>query len=249
MAYEIKINAFQGPFELLFYLIEKNELDIYHIPIAEITGQYLDYLDQMETMDLEITSEFLVMAARLLAIKAKMLLPKPVLNFDDSGDEDIDPRQELVNQLLEYKMFKEIAHYLKEKEQTSGRIFSRTIDPEELMEQFAIGKNQLKNLSISSLAKAFNQVIARLEQEERVEQIEIDEYSIEAKMAEITKKLFLQINGVRFFQLIGEGATIKEVVITFLALLELTRLQQIIVEQINPLGDIFIFRNTVDGRD
>ncbi|MBS4026747.1 MAG: segregation/condensation protein A [Clostridia bacterium] len=249
MAYEIKINAFQGPFDLLFYLIEKNELDIYNIPIAEITEQYLEYLDQMETMDLDITSEFLVMAARLLAIKAKMLLPKPIRDFDNQCDEELDPRQELVNQLLEYKMFKEIAHYLKEKEQSSGKIFSRAIDPEELMEQFAIGKNQLKNLTLSSLAKAFDQVIARLEQEERVVKIEIDEYSIETKMAEITKKLFLQPNGVQFFQLFGEGATIKEVVITFLALLELTKLQQIIVVQINPLGDIFIFRNTVDGRD
>jgi segregation and condensation protein A len=249
MAYEIKINAFQGPFDLLFYLIEKDELDIYNIPMAEITGQYLDYLDQMETMDLEITSEFLVMAARLLAIKAKMLLPKPVRRVDEDGDEEIDLRQELVNQLLEYKIFKEIADYLKEQEKTTDRLFFRAVDPEELMEQLAIGKNQLKNLTTASLAKAFNQVLARLEQEERTAQIEIDQYSIEDKMAEITKKLFLQADGIRFRQLFGEGASVKEVVITFLAMLELTKQQQIFVEQINPFGDIFIFRNTVNGRD
>lgn len=247
MAYEIKIEAFQGPFDLLFYLINKNEVDIYDIPIAEITGQYLAYLKQMETMDLDVTSEFLVLAAKLLAIKAKMLLPKPPKDLLEDQEEELDPREELVNQLLEYKMFKEVAHYLKEQEQYSGKIFSRNIDPEELIEELGLNNKQLTNLSLSGLARAFNQVLTRLEQEDKVAEVEIEEISIENKMAEITKKIFLNPNGIRFSQLFNEKITVRELVVSFLAILELSKLQQIFLEQINPLGDILIFRNVKEN--
>ena len=112
MAYEIHLAAFDGPFDLLLHLIQKNEIDIYDIPIAEITAQYLEYLAQMEALDLEIASEFLVMAATLLAIKARLLLPKPPPELLDDADEAYDPRQELVRDLLEYKRIKEAAGLL-----------------------------------------------------------------------------------------------------------------------------------------
>ncbi len=241
MAYEIKINAFQGPFDLLFYLLDKDEINIYDIPIAQITEQYLHYLEEMEIMDLEVASEFLLLAAKLLSIKAKMLLPKPIK--DQLVDhEEVDPRDELVNQLLEYKMFKEISHYLKEQEQYTGQTFTRAIDIEEMVEKYG-GNIQLKNLNVNALSKAFASVLANLNKEELVAEVTLEEISIEKKMEELTRRLFISPGGLRFSQLFSKDKNIKEVVITFLALLELTKIQQVYLSQNHLFGEIIIMRN------
>ena len=118
MAIPVKINVFEGPLDLLLHLIEKNKIDIYDIPIVEITAQYMEYLKSMETEDLNVMSEFLVMAATLLEIKAKMLLPAEV---DEEGEE-IDPREDLVQKLLEYKMYKYMSYELKDRLSVSGKV-------------------------------------------------------------------------------------------------------------------------------
>ncbi|HWI55555.1 MAG TPA: segregation/condensation protein A, partial [Desulfobacteria bacterium] len=112
MAYQIKLQVFEGPFDLLFHLIEKNEVDIYDIPIAKITEQYVEYIKNMQMLDLEVASEFLVMASTLLSIKARMLLPKPPKEDPELDEEDADPRDLLVEKLLEYKKFKVMAEFL-----------------------------------------------------------------------------------------------------------------------------------------
>lgn len=242
MAYEIKINAFQGPFDLLFHLLDKEEINIYHIPIAQITEQYLEYINQMEILDLDVASEFLLMAARLLSIKAKMLLP-PAPREETEDEELIDPREELVSQLLEYKMFKEIAEHLKEKELYFGKMFSREIDLDEMLQQYA-GKTQLKNLTLAGLSEALARVIKRAkEQEEKYTEVEFEEITIESKMSDITKKILLKPTGILFSQLFDDITCVKEVVVTFLAILELTKINQILIEQTSIFSDILILRN------
>jgi segregation and condensation protein A len=121
MSYNFKLQVFEGPLDLLLHLIQKQEIDIYDIPVAEITDQYLSHLWAMEQLDLEVTSEFLVMAATLLSIKAKMLLPKPPLQ-DENAEETIDPREELVLRLLEYKRYKEAAEKFRQMEKEQSRV-------------------------------------------------------------------------------------------------------------------------------
>lgn len=129
MAYQIKLEVFEGPFDLLFHLLEKNEVDIYDIPIAKITEQYLGYITAIQILDLEVASEFLVMAANLLAIKARMLLPKPPVE-DEEALEEYDPRDELVEKLLEYKKFKVMADFFQEKETLMNRVYTRQNEEE-----------------------------------------------------------------------------------------------------------------------
>lgn len=134
MPYEVKIPVYEGPMDLLLQLIDDNEVDIYDIPIALITQQYLDYLNLAEEMDLELTSEFVLMACTLLSIKAKMLLPKPP-KIEEEEDE-IDPRQELVDKLLEYKLFKEKAEVFKSMETKQAMVFTREVDEVKLLQEF-----------------------------------------------------------------------------------------------------------------
>ncbi|MDW7674529.1 MAG: segregation/condensation protein A, partial [Bacillota bacterium] len=206
-----------------------------------ITDQYVLYIKEMEILDLDVASEFLVMAAKLIAIKARMLLPKSPLADNEDGEE-IDPREELVNQLLEYQMFKEIAGYLKQQERYSGQIFKRNMDPEEMMELYG-GKAKLKNLTLKGLTEAFNRVLNQLNREDSYTEINVEEITIEVKMQEIIKKLFLNENGVRFSELFSSNSSVREVVVTFIALLELAKSQQLTLEQNTLFGDIILLRN------
>lgn len=240
MAYQIKLEVFEGPFDLLFHLIEKNEVDIYDIPIAEIADQYLAYITQLQQMDLDVASEFLVMAASLLAIKARMLLPKPVkeLNGEEEGP---DPRDELVERLLEYRQFKQVADFLKEREKFQGKVFTRT-NEEEMFSAFFSEEDPLEGIQMTDLITALQEVLNRVEEEVAQLDVPREEYSIRDKMREIVRRLVFFPNGVPFSQLFLKKNTSRvEVVVTFLAMLELIKQKKIHMHQSRIFSEITVF--------
>ncbi|MGI6064995.1 MAG: segregation and condensation protein A [Bacillota bacterium] len=240
MKYHVKLEVFEGPFDLLFHLIEKNEVDIYDIPIAEITRQYIEYMDSMQKLDLELASEFLVMAATLLSIKAKMLLPKePKPMGCDSNDTGVDPRDELVDRLLEYKKYKIMAEYLGSLEAKQGKVFARPNDMESFISLFD-DTNPLEGLTLLDLVKALQEVWTKKEHEEQFQEIPREEISIKEKMDEIIDILD-HSQGVSFQALFAHQAGRTEIVVQFLALLELVRLQMVTVRQSATWGEIMIF--------
>lgn len=240
MSYQISLPIFEGPFDLLFHLIEKNEVDIYDIPIAHITAQYLDYIQTMQKMDLDVASEFLVMAANLVAIKAKMLLPKLPKETAEQESE-IDPRDELVERLLEYKKFKCVADHLKEREKSWERVYTRP-NEDEMYLQFFSEENPLEGIEMINLMDALKDVLDRLDEKEFVGEVQREEFSIRDKMKEINRRLVFQPNGIVFKELFRGRTTRVEVVVTFLALLELIKLRRIQVYQSKLFGEIMIYR-------
>jgi len=241
LVYQIKLAVFEGPFDLLFHLIEKNEVDIYDIPIAGITEQYLEYLATMQMLDLELASEFLVMAATLLSIKARMLLPKPPVEADEEGEEFTrDPRDELVERLLEYKKFKQLAEFLKERETCQEKVYTRPNEEEMFVHLFS-EENPLEGISLDNLMEALKEVLERAAEEELAGEITRDEVTIRDKMKEIMHRLFFQPKGIAFRDMFRQRATRVEVVVTFLALLELIKLGKARVHQSKSFGEIMIY--------
>ncbi len=245
MGYQIKLEVFEGPFDLLFHLIDKEEVDIYDIPVARITDQYLEYISSLQSLDLEVASEFLVMAATLIQIKSRMLLPKPP-KAEVTGEVEVDPRDELVARLLEYKKFKAAALILKEREQSQGLTYTRPVNVEEYINAFA-EKNPLKGLTLSDLLSALQEILNRVEVEETVQQIPREEVTIRDRMREISRRLFLAKTGISFQELFKGPRTRTDVVVTFLALLELIRLGKVTVHQRNNFSDMVIFRCQVES--
>lgn len=236
--YQIRLENFEGPLDLLLHLIEKNELDIYDIPIAQITDQYLDYVNEAKNFDLDIASEFLVMAATLLAIKAKMLLPKPP-KLDNEGLEE-DPREELVARLIEYKQYKQAAQYLQEKEKDMSNIFVRDIDESMIIKDFQ-PVNPVSNVSLQDLLKHFKGILDRASELVPVFELEKEEIAITQCMAWVLDGLSAQPQGLSFKELFPKGATRLHLVMTFLALLELIKQNKIRCRQDRVFGDIQIF--------
>ncbi|WP_227766111.1 segregation and condensation protein A [Zhaonella formicivorans] len=239
MSYHITLDVFEGPLDLLLHLIQKQKLDIYDIPIAQITEQYLAYLSAMQQLDLEVASEFLVMAATLLAIKAKMLLPRKAAEPEEAGEEPEDPREELVQRLVEYQKFKEAASLLKNKEVRQAQVFFRPLD-QEILEKALKQINPLENVHLNDLLGALQKVLAEAPQEETHE-ISKEEITIVDKMDYISKLLEREQGGVIFQNLFPPGTSRLEIVITFLALLELIRLQKAAVNQSSSYGPLWIY--------
>lgn len=240
MVYNISLEIFEGPFELLFHLIEKNELDIYDIPIVSITDQYLDYLTKAEELDLELTSEFLVMAATLLSIKAKMLLPKPPKNTETDSEEYTDPRDELVERLIEYKKFKAAANFLQEKASIMNSVYWRNIDEVQLIKEFG-QSNPVENLSLLDIFQAFQQVLKRAEEEKKVFILPRDEITIGQQTKFIMSTLGKDNQGISFNNFFGNDVSRIEIIVTFLALLELFKQGKIIIRQKNIFEEIKIY--------
>lgn len=241
MPYQIKLPVFEGPFDLLFHLIEKNEVDIYDIPIAKITEQYLEYITAMEMMDLEVASEFLVMAATLLSIKARMLLPKPpVITEDEDFEEEGDPRDALVEKLLEYKKFKILAEYLHEKEDTMSCVYTRENEEEMFIHLFS-EENPLEGISMDSLLAALQEVLDKAAENEVTGVISRDEVTIKDKIKEIMTRLFFHTDGMAFKDLFGSKITRVEVVVTFMAILELIKMGKIRAYQSKSFGELMIY--------
>ncbi len=240
MKYQIKLEVFQGPFDLLFHLIDKNEIDIYNIPIAEITRQYLEYLEEMKNLDLEIASEFLVMAATLLSIKAKMLLPKPSKAGEKINEMEEDPRNELVEKLLEYKEFKILADLLHEQAEKQGKVFFRPNEEESFIALFT-DINPLDGVTLEDLTIALKAVLAKTAKQDFIKEIPREEITIKKKMEEITRLLESSRQGISFFEIFSHHVARVEIVVLFLALLELIRIQSIRVSQPVSCGDIIIY--------
>ncbi len=236
MTYKVKLEIFEGPLDLLLYLIKKDEINIHDIPIAKITNQYLQYLDFMKMLDLNIAGEFLVMAATLMHIKSKMLLPQEEL---EQMEEEIDPRQELVKKLLEYKRFKEAASRLQDAEKRQKETFTRTV-PENIPEGTDLDEKYFE-ASIFDLISAFKRVLKEIPKETFYEVIK-DEVTVSDKMHEIFH-LLVKEEVLSFFNLFKDAKSKIEIIATFLALLELIRMKEVFVRQDKPFGDIMIIRN------
>ena len=233
MAISVKLEAFEGPLDLLLHLIEKNKIDIYDIPIVDITAQYLDYIKQMQREDMNVMSEFLVMAATLIDIKRKMLLPKEV---NEDGEEE-DPRAELVQKLLEYKMYKYASLELKDMNLDAGKNYYKpaTIPKEVLEYKEEIDPAEvIGDVTLAKLNEIFTQVMKRT-----VGTIEKDEVRIEDKMDDIRASI-RGLKGINFKTLLEIQATKINIIVTFMAILELMKVGDITIRQDELFGDIII---------
>ena len=238
MAYKTKLNIFEGPLDLLLFLVKKERIDIYDIPIAKVTEQYLEYLELMKMLDLDIAGEFLVMAATLMHIKSKMLLP-PDEKEDLLGEEE-DPREELVRRLLEYRKFKEAAGKLQEMYDGHKKLFVHKgagdqgkIVAEDGTEYF--------EASLFDLIGAFKKVLNEVPKETFHEAIK-DKYSVGDKIHTIYHRLAKEPRAY-FTSLFKDARNKDEIIVTFLAVLELIKLREIIIVQKDFFGEIEIIRN------
>lgn len=231
---KFKLEVFEGPLDLLLHLIEKNKVDIYDIPIVEITDQYLEYIRAMQKDDMNIMSEFLVMAATLLDIKCRMLLPKPV---DEEGVEE-DPRTELVEKLLQYKLYKYMSYELKDRQMDAQHtLYKKPTVPEEVMAyRPPIDYEELVgDMTLTKLHEVFRSIVKR--QENRVDpirnkfgRIEKDEVNLDAKKMFIEKYLY-EHHRTDFKELLEKQGSRMEIIVTFLIILELMKIGKISVEQ------------------
>ncbi|WP_024834321.1 segregation and condensation protein A [Ruminiclostridium josui] len=242
----LKLDNFEGPFDLLFHLFEKNQVDIYDIPISSITDQYLDYLYTMQQLDLEVASEFLIMAATLLHIKSKTLLPSK----KEEKQEEQDPREELVRRLVEYKRYKEFTKELKEMEKKWDRVTFRLpeaidlpvreeimeIDPQVLRQQYIaiLNRNKKKiNLGAKNITKL----------------VEHEKVSLRSKMREVIKQLIHRVS-FKFSELFSFKTKSKtEVVTGFMAILELAKMKKVKIVQNQQFSDIHVISNAENEKE
>lgn len=234
-AYHVRLGLFEGPLDLLLHLIKKNEINIYDIPIALITAQYLDYLDAVRSLNLNVAGEFLVMAATLLKIKSKLLLPKE--EGEREEDDGPDPREELVRQLLEYKQFKEAARQLDDRERLWRDMFGKEPVP---VQPGAPQPVLLDHLTLFDLVDALQDVIARLPRE-RVLEIIPDHLTVRDRMNVILERLE-GLDSITFVSLFEGECRRVVVIVTFLALLELIRINVVRVLQPEMFGPILVTR-------
>ncbi len=234
-AYSVKIAAFEGPLDLLLHLLKQNKIDIYDIPIAEITKQYLDYLEIMKDLNLEIASEFLVMAATLIYIKSRMLLPPP--EEPDQGEEQEDPRAGLVQRLLEYQAFKEMSVEFRDREDIWSNSFAKPPMAEEKGE--AEPEPMLFDVNLFDLMGALRKIISRVPPETLT--ISRETLTVQDKISLILDRLEAA-QTIRFADLFTDDHSRLHVIVTFLALLETLRLGLARTYQDKDFGAIFIMR-------
>ncbi len=246
MALSVKLQVFEGPLDLLLHLIDKNKIDIYDIPIVEITDQYLEYIRQLETEDMNVMSEFLLMAATLLDIKCKMLLPREV---NEEGEEE-DPREELVQKLLEYKMYKYMSFELKDRQMDADRSYFKppTIPKEVAAYQPPVDYDALfADVNLRRLHEIFQAAMKRKEDKidpirSQFGKIEKDEINMDEKLEYIQNYIRLH-KTFSFRKLLEKDCNKMEIVITFLTILEMMKMGQITIEQDNLFDDIMITSN------
>jgi segregation and condensation protein A len=237
MSYKIKLELFEGPLDLLLYLVKKDHLNIYDIPIAKVTEQYLQYIELMKLLDLNIAGEFLVMAATLIQIKSKMLLPA---EENQQAQEEEDPRQELIKRLLEYEKFKEIAQNLREREVNQQEIFKRPKLENKEEIQPPDGEVYFE-ASLFDLITAFSQALEDVPSEVFYEVVK-DEFTVEEKVHTLLHLMLVE-NSVELSRLFKEAKNKVEIVVIFLAVLELIRMREIVARQKGLFGEIEISRN------
>ena len=238
MTYKVKLEIFEGPLDLLLYLIKKEELGIQDISISAVTDQYLQYLELMRMLDLDIAGEFLVMAATLMHIKSKMLLPP---EETEAEVEEEDPRDELIRKLLEYKKFKEAADKLKGKELEQKEVFSRP-NVKQHIEDDPNDDQLYFEASIFDLLSAFSKVLKEVPKN-RLYEVVKDEVTVSEKIHEIFH-LLVKRPVIYFLELFNKARNKIEIIATFLALLELIRMKEVVIRQDKVFGDIKIIRNS-----
>ena len=238
VTYKVQLPVFEGPLDLLLYLIKKEELDIYDIPIAKITDQYLEYIEMMQLLDLNIAGEFLVMAATLMHIKSRMLLPQDPNAEQETVEED--PRAELVRRLIEYKKFKEAASSLADMEKRQKDVFFRVRDPEEVKKAVEAADDGFE-ANIFDLITAFVKVVKNISKED-FHKVVRDEYTVSQKIHDLYHML-VEKPAVMFTDLFRKAGNKLEAITIFMALLELIRLNEVKVMQKENFGDIEIVRN------
>jgi segregation and condensation protein A len=227
---EVKLEKFEGPLDLLLHLIQRDEIDIYDIPIAHITQQFLHTLEMMRLLDLEVSGEFLVTAATLMRIKARMLLPTP----EPGEEEEHDPREELVQRLLEYRQYKEAADSLRGREEKRRLVFERGRTPDEA----DAGPLPLAPVSLFSLLDALDRVLSRLP-ERSILEMTGEAYDVEDKMGFLLTRA-RRAGRLSFTLLLEECRSRLEIIVTFLALLELLKMSRLRAEQDSPFGEIWV---------
>jgi segregation and condensation protein A len=238
MSYKIKLEAFEGPLDLLLFLIRKNEVDIYDIPIALITQQYLEYLEIIQSLDLEAASDFILIAATLMRIKSQLLLPKPDVEKDE--EDIVDPRQELIERLLEYKRYKDVAVDLAEKEKLALQQYPRgsfKIEDNGFDEEFL----NRSEVTLFDLVAAFKKLLDQKKNVpiHRVQEINV---TLEERIAYIEEKL-LGANKLKFSELFQKSDTKIVLIVTFIALLELIKQGIVQVTQSQPFDELILARN------
>ena len=237
--YKVRLEIFEGPLDLLLYLIKKDEVDIHSISIERITRQYLDYINTFKLLNIDLASEFIVMAANLMYLKSRTLLPRTEQPPEEDAEED-DPRWELIRQLIEYKKFKDAAGFLALCEMEQEGRFAHQPDTDEKPEQ---EPPRLAEVSIFDLIRAFQNVLKRFEESHELGDIVDDRFTVSDKI-DLLMDQFAPGESRRFDLLFETATTKAEVIVTFLALLELMKLNQFVVRQQALLGEIVIERRS-----
>ncbi|MBU5437577.1 segregation/condensation protein A [Tissierella sp. MSJ-40] len=242
MEYKIMLESFEGPLDLLLHLIEKAQIDIYDIPINDITEQYINYIYQMEELNLELASDFLVMAATLLEIKSKMLLPQQKTDQNDNIQlelEEVDPRMELVRRLVEYKKYKNISKELRFYEEIQSKIYYK---PKEDLTLYEDKEIDLEGLDLNLLIKSLNNILKKRNKTSKsidINEMQREEYTLEECINDIKIQLENQ-ETIKFSSLLDEECNRKEIVTYFLSVLELIRMKYIYVNQEENFSDLII---------
>jgi segregation and condensation protein A len=238
--YKVRLDIFEGPLDLLLYLIKKDELDIHTISIGRITSQYLEYIDTFRLLNIDLASEFIVMAANLMYMKSRMLLPRSEQAPEEDVEED-DPRWELIRQLIEYKKFKDAAGFLSLREMEQEGSFAHQPD---VVEEESGEPPPLADVSIFDLIRAFQNVLKRFEEAHDFGDIVDDRFTVSDKI-DLLMTRFGPGDTSRFDELFETATSKTEVIVTFLALLELMKLNQFVVIQSGLLGEIVIQRRAL----
>ena len=244
---KVKVANFEGPFDLLLHLIRKHEMDIYNVEIYKITNQYLKYLEDMKVMDLEVTSEFIVVAATLIEIKSKKLLPK--VKEEEENEEDIE--KNLLDKLIEYKKIKNVSAFFRDKYISSGEVYPKKA---EIIEEVVTETNNddiFKNTTLLDLYTIYNNLLENYRNKQNTanviqKKIYVDKYKVEDKMESLLD-LFKVKEIMEFDDLVSECACKLEIVVTFLALLELIKIRMVKIYQEDNFGNILVKRRKTDG--
>ncbi len=239
--YKVRLDIFEGPLDLLLYLIKKDEVDIHTISIERITKQYLNYIDTFKMLNIDLASEFIVMAANLMYIKSRTLLPKSVMPPEEDIEED-DPRWELIRQLIEYKKFKDAAGYLSRKETEQEDFFAHM--PEKTAPPVEDADAPLPDVNIFDLIRAFQNVLKRFEESTDLGDIVDDRYTVSDKI-EYLLSAMEPGGSMKFTSLFAAATSKTEVIVTFLAVLELMKMNQFRIRQDGILGEIEVQRKEV----
>jgi len=235
--YAIKLDIFEGPLDLLLYLIKKNEIDIYNIPVALITEQYLQYLKIIKSLNLDLAGEYLVMASTLIHIKSRMLLPVPEEPSAEEGEED--PRAELVRQLLEYRTFKEAASALEVRPHLERDVFVRQAPIIDDVENTTEDEDEFIEVNIFELIDAFHRLVSRLDKKELLE-IDLEKMSLTDIINDVMERVTRE-KDLTFEELLGKRIDRRRIIYTFLAILELIKMKMVKAYQTSAFGVIRIF--------